>query len=115
MISNKLKELGEYAEELEKQKTGELIENYMKQIEGELRGLPEGQIILGNKFKDDIIRTIKDYLKNSTLNSVISYHLLNVLDSFIKLSLVENKANLFDIDRKLYKQEMSFLFKGKWK
>ena len=115
MITNNLKELGDYAEELEKEKIGELLENYMKQIEDELRCLSEEQIMLGNKFKDDITRTINNYIKKSTLNSVISYHLLNVIDSFIKQSLVENKANLFGIDRKLYKQEMNFLFKGKWK
>ena len=115
MIADKLKELGDYAEELEKEKIGELLENYMKQIEGELRYLSEEQLILGNKFGDDIIRTINDYIKNGTLNSVISYHLLNILVSFVKLSLVENKANLYGIDRRLYKQEMNFLFKGKWK
>ena len=115
MIADKLKELGEYAEELDKEKPGELLENYMKQIEGELRRLPEEQLILGNKFGNDIVRTINDYIKKGTLNSVISYHLLNVLVSYVKLSLIENKANLFGIDRKLYKQEMNLLFKGKWK
>ena len=115
MIADKLKELGDYAEELEKEKTGELLEKYMKQIEGELKSLQEEQLILGNKFENDVIRTINDYNKKGTLNSVISYHLLNVLVNYVKLSLVENKANLFGIDRKLYKQEMNLLFKGKWK
>ncbi len=115
MIADKLKELGDYAEELEKEKTSELLEKYMKQIEGELKNLPEEQLILGNKFENEVIRTINDYNKKGTLNSVISYHLLNILVNYIKLSLVENKANLFGINRKLYKQEMNFLFKGKWK
>jgi len=115
MIADKLKELGYYAEKLEKEKTGELLENYMKQIEGEIRCLPEEQLILGNNFENIIIRTINDNIKKGTLNSVISYHLCKVLVSFVKLSLVEYKANVFGIDRKLYKQQMNFLFKGKWK
>jgi hypothetical protein len=113
MIADKLEKLGEYARELDKEKPGELVENYMKQIESELRRLPKEQLILGNKFGNDITRTINNYIKKGTLNSVISYHLLNVLVSYVKLSLIENKANLFGIDRKLYKQEMNFLFKGK--
>ena len=115
MIADKLKELGDYAEELEKEKTGELLENFMEQIKSEIRSLEEEQLILGDKFGNDIIRIVNNYINKGTLNSVISYHLLNVLVRYVKLSLVEIKANLFGIDRKLYKQEMNFLFKGKWK
>ena len=84
-----------------KKKLGELLENYLKQIEGELRYLPEEQLILDNKFRNDIVRAVNDYIKKGTLNSVISYYLLNVLVSYVKLSLVENKVNLFGINRRL--------------
>lgn len=115
MIEDKLKQLGEYAEELEKEEPLDLLNNYINQITVELENLPDYQLNLGDEFEKDVIKVIDDYTLKDLLTPLISYYLLSVLVSFIKKSMIENKANSLGIERNLYKQEMKFLFKGKGK
>ena len=115
MIADKLKELGEYAEELEKEEPLDLLYNYINQITRELENLPEYQSSLGNEFGNDVIKVVNRYTSKDLSTSLISYHLLSVLVSFVKKSMIENKAISLGINRNLYKREMNLLFKGKWK
>ncbi|MCK4995271.1 MAG: hypothetical protein KAR55_00140 [Thermoplasmatales archaeon] len=113
MIEDKLKQLGEYAEELEKEEPLDLLNNYINQITVELENLPDYQLNLGDEFEKDVIKVIDDYALKDLLTPLISYYLLGVLVGFIKKSLIENKANSLGLERNLYRQEMKFLFKGK--
>ena len=115
MIADKLKELGEYAEELEKEEPLDLLYNYINQVTRELENLTEYQSSLGNEFGNDVIKVVNGYTSKDLLASLVSYHLLGVLVSFVKKSMIEDKANSLGINRNLYKREMNFLFKGKWK
>jgi len=115
MIADKLKELGEYAEELEKEEPLDLLYNYINQVTRELENLTEYQSSLGNEFGNDVIKVVNGYTSKDLLTSLISYHLFSVLVSFVKKSMIEDKANSLGINRNLYKREMNFLFKGKWK
>jgi len=115
MIDDKLKELGEYAEELEKEEPFDLLYNYFNQVTGELGNVSEYQSNLGEEFSNDVIKVVKGYIGKDLLTSLVSYHLLIVLVDFVKKSMVENKANSLGIEKNLFKQEMRFLFKGRWK
>ncbi len=114
MIDDKLKMLGNYIEELEKEKPSVLIEDFLKQIENEINNLPEEQLQLGNQFGNNIVITIKEYIDKNTLKNIIGYHLLSIVVNFIKKSMVEEKASLLGIDKNLYKKDMNLLFKGKY-
>lgn len=114
MIDDKLKKLGDYIEELEKEKPSVLIEDFLKQIENEINNLSVEQLELGNQFGNNIIITINEYIDKNILKNIIGYHLLSILVSFIQKSLVEDKANLLGIDKNLYKKDMNLLFKGKY-
>ena len=115
MIKDELKKLGEYAEELEKEEPFDLLNNYICQITEELENLPDYQLNLGNEFSNKVVNVVNDYTNKDLTNSVVSYQLLSVLVSFIKKSMIEDKAISFGINRNLYKKEMKFLFKGTWK
>ena len=61
MIEDKLKQLGEYAEELEKEEPLDFLYNYINQITGELENLNDYQTNLGNEFEKDVVKVIDDY------------------------------------------------------
>lgn len=115
MIEDKLKELGKYAEDLEKEDPLDLLNYYFNKITGELENIADYQQKLGNDLGNDVAKVIKNYTSKDLLPPLVSYNLLSVLVSFIKKSMIEEKANSLGIERNLYKQEMKFLFKGKWK
>jgi hypothetical protein len=115
MLDEKLEELGKYAEELEKLESMELVDKYLNKNIKDLKKLQKNQLNLLDEFKDDITKIINNYSKKNLLNPTISYYLFIILVSFIKISLIEEKANSLHIDRRLYKNEMSILFKGRWK
>jgi hypothetical protein len=54
-----------------------------------------------------------EYGKKGVSNSVILCELYNVLIGFSRKSMIETQAELLGIDRKMYKDEMNLLFKGK--
>jgi hypothetical protein len=115
MISNNLKELGEYAEDLEKEDPLDLLNYYFNKKMEDLENIPDYQLKIG----DDLSKSIKDIIKNydskEIISTHISYQLLIVLVSYIKKTLIEEKANSLGIEKSLYKHEMKMLFKGKWK
>ena len=115
MIKNELKQLGEYAEELEKEEPIDMLNNYINQITEELESVPEYQTKIGNEFGNEIIKVVNNYTFKDLTAPLISYQILSVLVSYIKKSMIENKANSLGIEKNLYKQEMKFLFKGMWK
>jgi hypothetical protein len=115
MISDKLRELGEYAEDLEKEDPLDLLSYYFNKIMKELEDIPDYQRKLGNDFGNSIEDTIKKYGSKDLLSTQISYHLLIVLVSLIKKNMIKEKANSLGIEKNLYKQQMKVLFKGKWK
>ena len=115
MISDKLNELGEFAEDLEKEDPLDLLNYYFNKITGDLDKTADYQQKLGNELGNDVVKVIKNYTSKDLLPHLASYNLLSVLVSFIKKSMIEEKANSLGIERNLYKQEMKFLFKGKWK
>jgi hypothetical protein len=112
MIKDELKKLGEYAEELEKEEPFEVLYNYIYKITEELENLPEYQSNLGNEFKNKVINVVDDYTNKDLTSSEVSYQLLSVLVTFIKKSMIEEKAISLGINKNLYKKEMKFLFKG---
>ena len=115
MIKDELKQLGEYADELDKEEPFDLLYNYICEITKEIENLPDFQINLGNEFSNKVASVVNDYNNRDLTNSLVSYQLLSVLVSFIKKSMIEDKAISLGINRNLYKKEMKFLFKGTWK
>ena len=115
MIADKLKQLGEYAEELEKEEPLDLLYNYISQITEELENLPDYQLNLGNEFGNKVVKVVNDYTVKDLITPVVSYQLLSVLVSYVKKTMIEKKAKSLGIEKRLYKQEMKFLYKGKWK
>ena len=113
MIADELKQLGKYAEELEKEEPINLLNYYLNQITEELDNLPDYQTNLGNDFRNDIVKVIENYTSKDLITPMVSYQLFCTLVSNVKKSMIENKANSLGIEKNLYKQEMKFLFKGK--
>ena len=113
MIGEKLRELGEYIEKIDEIKPIELLETNMKKIEKELEELPAEQLELGSEFNKDIFRVMTEYSKKDISNSVIICELYNLLIGFSRKSMIETRAESLGIDRKMYKDEMGLLFKGK--
>jgi hypothetical protein len=113
MIGEKLRELGEYIEKIDEIKPIELLETNMKKIEKELEELPAEQLELGSEFNKNIFRVMAEHSKKDISNSVIICELYNLLIGFSRKSMIETRAELLGIDRKMYKDEMSLLFKGK--
>ena len=113
MIDKNLEELGKYAEKIENEEPLKLIENYFKQ--NELSNYIESKSEFEKDFENDIVKIINNYKDEGLPDKMISYHLYHIFISFIKKSMIENKASELDIDSSLYKNEMRFLFKGRWK
>ncbi len=113
MIDERLKELGEYAEKIQKKEPIELLDKYLKDIESEIKDSSQESINLGNNFGEDLVDIIDKYKKKGISDIQISYHMLSLLVSYIKKSLIEEKAAILNIDKRLYKKDMRFLFKGK--
>jgi hypothetical protein len=113
MIEKNLDELGKYAEEIKNEEPLKLIEKYFS--ENEFNNLNNIQLEIEKDFQNDIVKVINNYKDEGIPDKMISSYLFDVLIIFIKKSLIEQKANELDIDSNLYKNEMRFLFKGKWK
>ena len=113
MIGEKLRKLGEYIEKIDRTKPIELLESNMKKIEEELKEISTGQLELGDKFNKDLFKVMNEYGKKGVSSSVILCELYNVLIGFSRKSMIETQAELLGIDRKMYKDEMNLLFKGK--
>jgi len=113
MIGEKLRELGEYIEKIDEIKPIELLEINMKKIEKELEEFPTEQLELGSEFNKDIFRVMTEYSKKDISNSVIICELYNRLIDFSRKSMIKTRAESLGIDRKMYKEEMGLLFKGK--
>jgi len=115
MIDKKLNELGKYVEEIEKKEPFDLLKKYMNQVNRELKTTNNIQSEIELEFKNEINKIIRNYEEKGLSNNIISYHLNSILFNVIKKSMIEKKANELEIDKRLYKNEMRILFKGKWK
>ena len=112
MIDSKLKELGEYIDKIDTIEPIVLIETYLKHVEKDLKNIPVEQLEIRDKFSNDIVELVREYSKKGNPSIIIS-ELFNVLFSFSRKSMIETRADLLGIDRKMYKSEMNLLFKGK--
>jgi len=115
MIDKKLNELGKYIEEIQKKESFNLLKAYMNQVNEELKDTDNVQSDIELDFENKLVQVIDNYKVKGLPNSIISYHLFNIIINFIKNSVIEQKASELEIDKRLYKNEMRLLFKGKWK
>ena len=115
MIDKKLNELGKYVEEIQKKESFNLLKAYMNQVNEELKDTDNVQSDIELDFENKLVQVIDNYKVKGLPNSIISYHLFNIIINFIKNSVIEQKASELEIDKRLYKNEMRLLFKGKWK
>lgn len=114
MIDKKLNELGKYVEEIQKKESFNLLKAYMNQVNEELKDTDNVQSDIELDFENKLVQVIDNYKEKGLSNSIISYHLFNIIINFIKNSVIEQKASELEIDKRLYKNEMRLLFKGKW-
>jgi hypothetical protein len=113
MIKDKLNKLGDCVDEIYKLKSIELLGVNIIKIEEDLKNLPKEQVDLGYNFRKDISNMIKDSKNKGTCNPVIIYELYNILIDSLRKSVIEERAEQLGIDKKMYKEEMRLLFKGK--
>ena len=112
MIDSKLRDLGEYIEKIDTIEPIELIDTYMKHVEKDLKDITREQLEIRDKFSNDLVELVREYSRKG-IHSIIINELINVLFSFCRKSIIESRADLLGIDRKMYKSEMNLLFKGK--
>jgi len=110
MLKGNLNELGEYIEKINSSKPVDLLETKLEEIE---KIYHSSEIIIDNEFNKDISKLIQFYNDKGLSNSEIIYELYYFLIDYTQRSLIEEKANMLGIDKKLYKNEMGLLFKGK--
>jgi hypothetical protein len=113
MIGIKLKELEEYIKKIDKFKPIRFLESYIKKIEDDLKEIDNEQLRIAELFNQDLILLIEKYTNKRIYNSIIINEMYNFIINFSRRSAIESKAALLGINKKLYKKEMSFLFKGK--
>ena len=110
MLDDKLQELIEYIEDIEKQDPYEFliseIKRYLEIEDSEM------QKELGVKCYNDIISIINRY-EGEVDPAIIIKVLFNIFIDFVKQKAVESKALSLGIEPSLYKKQMGFLFKGK--
>jgi len=110
MINERLRELGEYIEEIKKKDTFDfLVEETKKLLEIEVSEEERKQ---GKTLQREFTSIIEKYEKELP-PPVIVEQLLNVYTEFLIRKAIESKAVSLGIERSLYKREMGFLFKGK--
>ena len=109
MIKDNLNELGEYIKKVNSSKPVDLLETNLEEIE---KIYSKSKTKMDNKFNEDLLKLIKFYNKKGISNSVIIYELYYLLIDYTRRSLIEEKADMLGIDKKLYKNEMGLLFKG---
>jgi hypothetical protein len=115
MIEKKLDILGKYAEEIENEDPLHLLVRYFNLNQSKLQITEDKGIEIGKDFKNAVVQVISDYEEKGFPDKMILSHLFCIFISFVKKSMIEHKAIELDIDRTLYKNEMRFLFKGRWK
>jgi len=98
MIDEKLDELGKYVEEITKKESFNLIKSYMVQVSEEFENSDSVQSDIELDLKKEIIKIISNYEEKGLSTNII----------------IEKKASDLEIDKRLYKNEMRLLFKGKW-
>ena len=113
MIKDKLNELGEFVETINETKPITLLETNIKKIEENLKEFPIEQFNLGHSFSKDILEIVEEHKIKETSNSIIICELYNIIINILRKTTIEEKAELLGIDKKLYKNEMKLLFKGK--
>jgi len=112
MIDNDLKKLVRYIEEINDKKPIDILENSIDEIKKNINS-SQDFYQFEEKIKNDFDNLIKDYKKKDISNPYIVLGLYNFIVNYLRLSLVEEQANLLGIEKKTYKQEMKLLFKGK--
>ena len=115
MIDKKLDELGKYVEEIHKKDSFDLLRSYMIQVNEELENNDSVQSDFELDFEKEIIKIISNHEEKGLSNNIISYYLYIILCDVIKKSMIGKKASDLEIDKRLYKNEMRLLFKGRWK
>jgi hypothetical protein len=113
MIDDRLKELGEFAEDLEKEDPLDILNYHFNKITEEIDNIPEFQKKMGENFGNVLVENIEKYTTEEIAPTLISFHLMDILVRYIKKTMIEEKASSLGIEKKLYKKEMKFLFKGK--
>ena len=91
MIDKKLNELGKYVEEIQKKESFNLLKAYMNQVNEELKDTDNVQSEIELDFENKIVQVIDNYKEKVLSNSIISYHLFNIIINFIKNSVIEQK------------------------
>ena len=91
MIDKKLNELGKYVEEIQKKESFNLLKAYMNQVNEELKDTDNVQSEIELDFENKIVQVIDNYKEKGLSNSIISYHLFNIIINFIKNSVIEQK------------------------
>jgi len=110
MLKDNLNELGEYIEKINSSKPVDLLETRLEEIE---KIYSPSKINVSNEFNKDLLNLIKFYNQKGVSNSEVIYQLYFFLIDYTRRSLIEEKADMLGIDKKLYKNEMGLLFKGK--
>lgn len=113
MINDKLKELCDFVEEIDKTRPVELLESNIKNFQDEIENLSNFELNLKKSFNRDLIKIIEQYKSQGFSNSLILFEAYAVLIGFLRNSLIEEKAEALGVDKKLYKNDMKLLFKGK--
>ena len=115
MDKGSVKELAEFAESLETMKPLEFLDWALDELEPEMNDLTKNEKDHVKRFCQEIQNMVNIYDQRGISKTILTCALYNMTVYLLKEVMIERKAMTLGLQRSLFKQEMTFLFKGKRK
>ena len=113
MANKALQEFTEYADVIEAMKPLRFLESVLAELEAEMDTLSEEENEQVQRFCLALENTFQDYNKKGVAKPILGYALYNTTMHLFKEVMLERKAMELGLHKPLFKQQMTFLFKGK--
>ena len=113
MGKNPLQEFTNYAEFIEAMKPLSFLNRALGELESEMDTLSEEEKEQVQRFCQVLKDTFSDYDQKGVTKPVLACALYNMILQLFKEVMLERKAMELGIQKSFYKEEMTFLFKGK--
>jgi phosphoglucomutase len=115
MDEGSVKVLAAFAESLETMKPLEFLDWALGELEPEMNDLTKNEIDHVERFCQEIQNIFNIYDQRDVSKTILTCALYNMTVHLLKEVMIERKAMTLGLQKPLFKQEMTFLFKGKRK
>lgn len=113
MAHKTLQEFTEYAESIEAMKPLSFLDSALEELETEMDTLSKEEKEQVLRFCQVLKEIFTDYEQKGVSKPILACSLYNMTLHLVKEVMLERKAMILGLHKPLFKQEMTFLFKGK--